>query len=87
MSSTVTDLPSGKDVPVFGAGDYVVKNSHLYFILDYTVGGYILENCETLYEHPVDYEFMRQEVTWVARDTAYAKQNRPSKRSPTKQSA
>ena len=69
----ITDLPSGKDVKVFGAGDYFTKNGHLYFVLDYKTGGFIIENCSTLCQHPVEFEFMQLATRWIARDSSYAR--------------
>lgn len=74
--TVVTDLPSGKDITVFGAGDYFTKNGHLYFITDYCVGGFVVENCETLFSHPVGFEFVQKEVKWIARDSSY-KRSKP----------
>lgn len=73
MSTTVTEVVTGEEITVFGAGDYFTKNGHLYFILDYMNGGFVIENCETLYSHPVGFEFMHPKATvkWIANDTAY----------------
>ena len=58
---------------VYGAGDYLTKNGHLYFITDYRPGGFIIENCETLCQHPIDFDFMHIGARWIARDKDYAK--------------
>ena len=73
--TVVTDADSGKDITVYGAGDYITKNGHLYFILDYRPGGFVIENCDTLYSHPVDFNFLKPDdsVKWIAKDVNYSK--------------
>lgn len=76
MTNAVTEKPNfvfhpgGKDT-VFAAGDYFTKNGHLYFVLDYTTGGFVIENCQTFCSLPVTYEYMREGVRWLARDSSY----------------
>jgi hypothetical protein len=62
---------SGDVTSVFAAGDYFHKNGHLYFVLDYLVGGFIVENCQTYCSLPVTYDYMREGVTFIARDSSY----------------
>jgi hypothetical protein len=57
-------------------GDYIVKYDHLYFVLDYATGGYMVENCDTLLIHKVAHDFMDKHVRWIATDTHYRKSHR-----------
>jgi hypothetical protein len=63
--------PGGEATALFAAGDYFARNGRLYFFLDYVVGGYIIENCETLCTFPVGFDFFDPEVKWIARDMDY----------------
>jgi hypothetical protein len=67
--------PSGGDSnsALFAAGDYFTWNSRLYFILDYDIGGFIVENCQTLCSLPISRELMEEGATWIARDRAHRK--------------
>jgi len=66
-----TTNPSGEATALFAAGDYFARNGRLYFFLDYVVGGYIIENCETLCTFSVEFDFFDPEVKWIARDLDY----------------
>jgi hypothetical protein len=71
QSTPGTTNPGGEATALFAAGDYFAKNGRLYFFLDYIIGGYIIENCETLCTFPVEFDFFDSEVKWIAKDLSY----------------
>jgi hypothetical protein len=64
---------------VFGVGDYLAKNGHLYFITSHAPGGFVVENCRTLFSMFVDFEFLDDEARWIATDKNYRRKRKEVK--------